>query len=55
MVRRIASVLYLDAANASPVSVNGEPVPLSQVTEEHQEAMTTDEYTAYYEVLSAQS
>ncbi|EIW54836.1 uncharacterized protein TRAVEDRAFT_30851 [Trametes versicolor FP-101664 SS1] len=37
------------------VYVNGEPVPLSQVTEEHQEAMTTDEYTAYYEVLSAQS
>lgn len=46
---------FLDAANASPISVNGEPVPLSQVTEEHQEAMTTDEYTAYYEVLSAQS
>ncbi|KAI0761300.1 TFIIE alpha subunit-domain-containing protein [Trametes elegans] len=37
------------------VYVNGEPVPLSQVTEEHQEAMTPEEYTAYYEVLSARS
>ncbi|KAI0754207.1 TFIIE alpha subunit-domain-containing protein [Daedaleopsis nitida] len=35
------------------VYVNGEAVPFSQVTEEHQEAMTPDEYTAYYEVLSA--
>ena len=35
--------------------VNGEPVPLSQVTEEHQEAMTPEEYTAYYEILSARS
>ncbi|KAI0667287.1 TFIIE alpha subunit-domain-containing protein [Trametes maxima] len=46
-------------ANGAPaddpiVYVNGEPVPLSQITEEHQEAMTPDEYTAYYEVLSAQ-
>ncbi|KAJ3006549.1 hypothetical protein NUW54_g3898 [Trametes sanguinea] len=37
------------------VYVNGEPVPLSQVTEEHQEAMTPEEYTAYYEILSARS
>ncbi|KAI8972873.1 TFIIE alpha subunit-domain-containing protein [Trametes punicea] len=37
------------------VYVNGEPVPLSQVTEEHQEAMTPEEYTAYYDMLSARS
>ncbi|KAI0724337.1 TFIIE alpha subunit-domain-containing protein [Cerioporus squamosus] len=37
------------------VYVNGKPVPFSQVTEEHQEAMTPEEYTAYYEVLSARS
>ncbi|KAI0821884.1 TFIIE alpha subunit-domain-containing protein [Trametes gibbosa] len=37
------------------VSVNGESIPLSQVTEEHQEAMSPEEYTAYYEILSAQT
>lgn len=37
------------------VYVNGQPVALSQVTEEHQEEMTPEEYTAYYELLSAQS
>ena len=35
--------------------VNGEPVPFSLVTEEHQEAMTPEEYTAYYEVMTARS
>ena len=35
--------------------VNGKPVALSQITEEHQEEMTPEEYTAYYELLSAQS
>ncbi|KAI0353960.1 hypothetical protein OH77DRAFT_1406320 [Trametes cingulata] len=45
-----------DAGDDDPiVYVNGEPVPLSQVTEEHQEAMTPEEYTAYYEVLSSRS
>ncbi|EJF56810.1 TFIIE alpha subunit-domain-containing protein [Dichomitus squalens] len=37
------------------VYVNGKPVALSKVTEEHQEEMTPEEYTAYYELLSAQS
>ncbi|KAH8082851.1 TFIIE alpha subunit-domain-containing protein [Cristinia sonorae] len=37
------------------VNVNGTPVPLSQITEEHQELMTPEEYTAYYEIMSAQS
>ena len=36
-------------------TVNGEPVPFSQITEEHQEAMTPEEYTAYFEVLDARS
>ena len=39
----------------TPRPVNGEPVPFSQVTEEHQEAMTPEEYTAYFEVLTARS
>ncbi|THH30910.1 hypothetical protein EUX98_g3301 [Antrodiella citrinella] len=34
------------------VHVNGTLIPLSQVTEEHQELMTPEEYTAYYEILS---
>ncbi|KAI0760577.1 TFIIE alpha subunit-domain-containing protein [Fomes fomentarius] len=37
------------------VYVNGAPVPLSQITEEHQEAMSPEEYTAYFEVLAAHS
>ncbi|RPD63162.1 hypothetical protein L226DRAFT_528029 [Lentinus tigrinus ALCF2SS1-7] len=37
------------------VYVNGKPVPFSQITEEHQEAMTPEEYTAYFEVLTARS
>lgn len=36
-------------------SVNGEPVPFSQVTEEHQDLMTPEEYTAYYEVMTSLS
>ncbi|KAI1783309.1 TFIIE alpha subunit-domain-containing protein [Ganoderma leucocontextum] len=43
------------AAEDLIVYVNGQPVALSQVTEEHQEEMTPEEYTAYYELLSAQS
>ncbi|EMD35651.1 hypothetical protein CERSUDRAFT_116392 [Gelatoporia subvermispora B] len=35
------------------VQVNGEPVPLSQVTPEHEELMTPEEYTAYFEIVSA--
>ncbi|OBZ67660.1 Transcription initiation factor IIE subunit alpha [Grifola frondosa] len=47
-------------ANGEPVDdpivyVNGEPIPFSQVTEEHQELMTPEEYTAYFEVFSARS
>lgn len=37
-----------------PLLVNGSPIPLSQITEEHQELMTPEEYTTYYEILSAQ-
>lgn len=37
------------------IAVNGEPVPFSQVTEEHQELMTPEEYMAYYEVATARS
>lgn len=35
--------------------VNGDPVPFSQVTEEHQELMTPEEYMSYYEVATARS
>ncbi|KAI0071034.1 hypothetical protein K474DRAFT_1669448 [Panus rudis PR-1116 ss-1] len=37
------------------VYVNGKPVAFSQVTEEDQELMTPEEYTAYYEVMTAQA
>ncbi len=37
------------------IAVNGDPVPFSQVTEEHQELMTPEEYMAYYEVATARS
>ncbi|EIM89126.1 uncharacterized protein STEHIDRAFT_154810 [Stereum hirsutum FP-91666 SS1] len=37
------------------VYVNGEPVPFSAVTEEHQELMTPEEYTTYFEVFQARS
>ncbi|EIN08206.1 transcription initiation factor TFIIE alpha subunit [Punctularia strigosozonata HHB-11173 SS5] len=36
------------------VYVNGEPMAFSQVTEEHQEMMTPEEYTAYFEVFDRQ-
>jgi len=36
-------------------SVNGQPKPYSQVTEEDHELMTPEEYTAYFEVMQAQS
>lgn len=36
-------------------AVNGTKVPFSQVTEEHQEAMTPEEYTAYFEVYQARN
>ncbi|PCH35008.1 hypothetical protein WOLCODRAFT_139687 [Wolfiporia cocos MD-104 SS10] len=42
-------------ADEPMVHVNGDPIPLSQVTEEHQEMMTPEEYTTYFEVLTANS
>ncbi|TFY65608.1 hypothetical protein EVG20_g5474 [Dentipellis fragilis] len=35
--------------------VNGQAIPFSQITEEHQELMTPEEYTAYFEVIQARS
>lgn len=35
--------------------VNGAPVALSQIADEHEALMTPEEYTAYYEVLTAQA
>ncbi|TFK49023.1 hypothetical protein OE88DRAFT_1683638 [Heliocybe sulcata] len=37
------------------VQVNGQAVRYSEVTEEHQEMMTPDEYQAYYELMQARS
>jgi transcription initiation factor TFIIE subunit alpha len=37
------------------LAVNGEPMAFSAVTEEHQEMMTPEEYTAYYEVVQSRS
>ncbi|EJD39595.1 hypothetical protein AURDEDRAFT_116120 [Auricularia subglabra TFB-10046 SS5] len=35
------------------VMVAGKPVPFSQITEEHHDLMTPDEYTAYFELIDA--
>jgi transcription initiation factor TFIIE subunit alpha len=35
------------------VYVNGNPIPFSEVTEEHHEMMTPEEYTAYFEVMQS--
>lgn len=35
--------------------VNGAPMKFSEVTEEHQELMTPEEYTAYFEVFQSMS
>ena len=36
-------------------AVNGQPMKFSQVTEDHHESMTEDEYTAYFEVYQARA
>ncbi|KAA1472025.1 hypothetical protein DENSPDRAFT_859256 [Dentipellis sp. KUC8613] len=51
---------YLASASASDNQrhcclVNGQAIPFSQITEEHQELMTPEEYTAYFEVIQARS
>lgn len=33
------------------IIVNGAPVAFSEITEEHHELMTPDEYTAYFDIL----
>ncbi|KAI0794331.1 hypothetical protein C8Q74DRAFT_1445748 [Fomes fomentarius] len=43
-----------DSGDDPIVYVNDAPVPLSQITEEHQEAMSPEEY-AYFEVLTART
>ncbi|KAI6043907.1 TFIIE alpha subunit-domain-containing protein [Pisolithus marmoratus] len=46
----------IDSTERDPlVLVNGVPKPFSQVTEEDQESMTPDEYTAYFEVFQLHS
>ena len=48
--------LFLFAPSIIDVrTVNGEAVAFSQVTEEHQELMTPEEYTAYYEVMTSRT
>ncbi|KAL0959915.1 hypothetical protein HGRIS_011580 [Hohenbuehelia grisea] len=45
----------LDTAAEDPiVYVNGQPKPYSQVTEEDHDLMTTDEYTAFFEIMQSQ-
>ncbi|KAJ3486221.1 hypothetical protein NLI96_g4391 [Meripilus lineatus] len=51
----VAEEASLPATDDPIVYVNGEPVPFSQVTEEHQDLMTPEEYTAYYEVMTSLS
>ncbi|KZT69099.1 hypothetical protein DAEQUDRAFT_750949 [Daedalea quercina L-15889] len=42
-------------ADEPVIYVAGEPIRLSEVTEEHQEQMTAEEYTVYYEAVMANS
>jgi transcription initiation factor TFIIE subunit alpha len=41
--------------NNHPILVNGNPKRYSEVSEEDHELMTPEEYTAYFEVMQAQS
>ncbi|KAF7797340.1 hypothetical protein EIP86_008535 [Pleurotus ostreatoroseus] len=43
------------SADDPMVMVKGQPIPFSQITEEHQELMTPEEYTAYYAILMPES
>ncbi|KAF9809972.1 hypothetical protein IEO21_07202 [Rhodonia placenta] len=60
-VNGIAQPAVEDASEGPPlvdeptVLVNGAPVALSQIADEHEALMTPEEYTAYYEVLTAQA
>ncbi|EPQ52268.1 hypothetical protein GLOTRDRAFT_140654 [Gloeophyllum trabeum ATCC 11539] len=50
-----AAEIEVDATDDPLVQVNGQPVRYSEVTEEHQEMMTPEEYQAYYEIMQARS
>jgi transcription initiation factor TFIIE subunit alpha len=41
--------------NGRLLSVDGKPMPFSQVGEEHHDLMTADEYTAYFEIFQQRS
>jgi hypothetical protein len=41
--------------NGRLFSVDGKPMPFSQVGEEHHDLMTADEYTAYFEIFQQRS
>jgi transcription initiation factor TFIIE subunit alpha len=41
--------------NRRSLSVDGKPIPLSQVGEEHHDLMTADEYAAYFEIFQQRS
>jgi len=41
--------------NEPSFSVDGKPMPFSQVGEEHHDLMTADEYTAYFEIFQQRS
>ena len=41
--------------NEASFSVDGKPMPFSQVGEEHHDLMTADEYTAYFEIFQQRS
>jgi len=37
------------------ISVDGNPIPFSQVGEEHHDLMTAEEYAAYFEIFQQRS
>ena len=51
----VSILRQLALVEANYLLVNGEPMKFSEVTEEHQELMTPEEYTAYFDVFQARS
>ena len=45
----------LSSSICNAMLVNGQPKPFSHVTEEDQDLMTPEEYTAYFEVFQSRS
>jgi hypothetical protein len=54
-LRSVLSLFFLCDAQWTFISVDGKPMPFSQVGEEHHDLMTADEYAAYFEIFQQRS